>query len=140
MILDRRYVRGALGVLCALALIVAGCGGDDGPTKSSKQKLDGKVVIRNNTDSELIVEYFDEEGGVVIKANVEGNTLQEISPAPLKAGTELTVKITALTATDLVTNAPFANVDVTIDGDQRICILRVEGAAVYSGLIEWELC
>jgi len=138
MILDRRYIRGALGLLCVLALIVAGCGGDDGPTKVERKSLDGKVIVRNDTDSVLDIEYFHSDQGKV-QVTVQGNEIKDISPEPLEAGTELTVTIVAQTATDMVTNAPRAVVPVEINGSVTIRIIRVEGDEVYSGLIEWEI-
>ena len=138
MILDRRYVRGALGVLCALTMIVAGCG-EEGPTKVERKSLDGKVVVRNDTESELTVEYFHSEQGRV-EVTVQGNEIKDISPEPLEAGTKLTVKITALTASaNETTNAPRAEVPVEINGSVTIRIIRVEGSEVYSGLIDWEI-
>ena len=137
MLFARPNVRGVLGVLCALAAIAAGCG-EEGPTKSSKVSLDGKVIVRNDTESVLDVEYFDAEQGKV-EVTVQGNETKDISPEPLEAGTKLTVKITAQTATTMITNAPRTEVPVTINGSVTIRIIRVEGSEVYSGLIEWEI-
>ena len=74
-----------------------------------------------------------------MEVTVQGNETKDISPEPLEAGTELTVKITAQTATTMITNAPRAEVPVTINGSVTIRIIRVEGSEVYSGLIEWEI-
>ena len=138
MTLDRRYIWGAFGVLCALAMIVAGCG-EESPTKVERKSLNGKVIVRNDTESELTVEYFHSEQGEV-KVTVQANEIKDISPAPLEAGTKLTVEITALTATDIAnTNAPRTEVPVEINGSVTIRIIRVEGSEVYSGLIDWEI-
>ena len=113
----------AILLLSAVLLILAGirCG-SDGPTKKEESFRDGKIFFRNDTTTGRVeTEYFHEDTGEIITAEVPIESIVDISKVVLEGGTEVIVEFCVIQI-----GADWRGcqeVKVTIDGDQTIRLM-----------------
>ena len=110
-------------LLAAILLLLAGvrCG-SDGPTKKEQSLRDGRIFFRNDTTTGRVeTEYFHEDTGEIITAEVPIESVVDISKVVLEGGTEVMVEFCVIQI-----GADWRGcqeVKVTIDGDQTIRLM-----------------
>ena len=134
MMLGNRRDSGVLGLVLIIFLLLSGCGGDDGPTKSGNgMKKDGRVYLRNDTSRIIDVEYFNEELGETFETVVPANVVKEdISQAVIKGGTKVKFHLEPR-----VSGSQEFEVEITIDDSRTIWIQKISLAGV--GHPEYEI-
>lgn len=93
---------------------------------------DGRILLLNETARDMDVTYVHADQGQ-IDTTVPAGEKMDVSKAVLKGGSEVTVKVEAVTST-----RPWANITVTIDGNVtiRITSLGAWGANALEYLIQ----
>lgn len=108
----------------------------------NRRAKDGKIFVRNKTESELTISFFDESQGKKVVVKIKGNESKEVSDV-LKGGTKVIVRVEAIAVRS--DSKPFVDIPMTINGSLAIVINRTEASTlsstsnVYSGLIEYEV-
>lgn len=117
-----------IGVLIALSIIVAGCGGG---SKGERKMKDGRVFVQNDLGQPIRTSYLDEELGQV-DTTIDPGEIGEATRRSMEGGT--TVKL----AVDVPGEAwKTLHVDVTIDGNVTV---RVYAAAAWgAGDLDYEM-
>ena len=126
----------AIFFLSAILSLLAGirCG-EEGPTKKSETFRDGRIMFRNDTTTGRVeTEYFNEDLGEVIKAEIPIEATRDISREVLEGGTKVMVKFCVIQI-----GADWRGcqeVLVTINGTQTIRLISFSQGNVAYELME----
>jgi len=114
----------AILFLSAILSLLAGirCG-EEGPTKKSETFRDGRIFFRNDTATGRVeTEYFNEDTGEIIKAEIPIESIVDISKVVLEGGTEVLVDFCVIQI-GADWRGCVKEVKVKINGDQTIRLM-----------------
>lgn len=127
-------------VLLMMLVMFIGCGGDDGPTKTSGGDKDGRVYMRNDTDRTIEVSYLNEDGQVITTEVPPNAVNADVSQTVLDGGSNVKFTVAPVTTGEDSGGRGGSqefDVEVEIDGSRTIWVKKISLQGV--GQPEWEL-